>query len=169
MDACICSTVHRLTKEYDDNRAKDVLPALNSHLADIRSLLAQSKSLTRDVRYRVTLNHQRTMKALSVDVADSAPVDRVCDKFKDDLDGFWAPSEDSVQGELRRRLACVVVFLRSKIDTQGSVPLHIASLFQGQQSYAELRNSGRKYIKIARRLGGLGNIFWLPLDVPPST
>ncbi len=175
---CLCDTVRQLAKDFDEGRAQSLIPALNCHLRDLRALLARSKTLTREVQYRITLNNQRTMKALYVDSVNIAPVDQVCQRFKDDVEGFWRitttpSSDDPVHVELRRRLACVVIFLRSKLAAEVWVPPAIASCFQGQQqqpqNYPELRNSGRKYIKIARKLGSLGSLLWLPLEIPPST
>ena len=169
MDVCMCRVAHRLARDFNETEAKDLAPDLNRHLRDIYTLLTRSKTLARDIQYRITLNNQRTSKALFVDSVDLAPVNRVCERFSRDIDGFWTTSDDPVHADLRRRLACVAIFLRSKLDATSSVPPQIARLFQGQQNYADLRNSGRKYIKISRRLGGIGSIFWLPLDIPAST
>jgi hypothetical protein len=171
---CLCGTARGLVKDYDEGRAQSLIPALNCHLRDLRTLLARSKSLTREVQYRITPNTQRTMKALYVDSVNLGPVDQVCERFTDDAEGFWrtAPSDDVVHVELRRRLACVVIFLRSKLDAEVWVPPEVATVFQGQQqqqNFTDIRHSGRKYIKIARKLGGLGSLFWLPLEIPPST
>lgn len=169
MDTCLCDTVSRLVKHYDADRAHALIPTLNCHLRDLRTLLAQSKSLAREVQYQITASSPRTTKALVVDSVNLAPVNQVCERFGNDLDGFWAGSHDVAHSELRRRLACVVIFLRSKLEADSWVPAQIAHTFQGHQNHPELRNSGRKYIKIARKLGGLGSIFWLPLEIPPST
>ncbi|KAH8898635.1 hypothetical protein GQ53DRAFT_836744 [Thozetella sp. PMI_491] len=163
------SAVHLLAEHYDEERARDLIPALNQHLKYLRSLLTKSKSLTRDVQYRITATNERTNKALSVDSVDLAPVNQVCQTFRDDVDGFWAAPVSRVHTELRRRLACVVVFLRSKLDAEVLAPPRIARLFPEQVDLADIRNSGRKYVKIARKLGGVGAVFWLPLNVPPST
>ncbi|KAJ3945960.1 uncharacterized protein N0V96_004310 [Colletotrichum fioriniae] len=156
-------------KQYDEDRARELIPALNSHLEDVRRLLAKSKALSRDVQYQITPRNQRTNKALSVDSIDLAPVKQIYEVFSENVDGFWVASDDRVNADLRRRLACIVIFLRSKLDPEASVPPHIAKPFHGQTNYADIRNSGRKYIQIARKLGGLGSILWLPLDIPPST
>lgn len=169
MDTCLCSTIRRLAQDYDESRAKDVIPAVNCHLRDLHAILAQFKSLTRDVQYRITPNNQRTVKALSVGSVNLIPVDEVYERFKQDIEGFWTRSDNTAHVELRRRLACVVTFLRSKLGAEVLVPPHIALLFQGQQGYPDVRHSGRKYLKISRKLGGVGSILWLPLDIPPST
>ncbi|KXH60762.1 hypothetical protein CNYM01_04298 [Colletotrichum nymphaeae SA-01] len=166
---CLCSSIRLLTKQYDEERARELIPALNSHLEDVRRLLAKSKALSRDVQYQITPRNQRTNKALSVDSIDLAPVKQIYEVFSENVDGFWVASDDRVNADLRRRLACIVIFLRSKLDPEASVPPHIAKPFHGQTNYADIRNSGRKYIQIARKLGGLGSILWLPLDIPPST
>ncbi|KAF6822655.1 LipA and NB-ARC domain-containing protein [Colletotrichum plurivorum] len=173
--ACLCSSIRLLAnaETLDESRARDLIPALNGHLGDLRRLLGRSKSLFRDVQYHVAPRNQRTSKALSVDAVDLAPANRMCERFREDVDGFWAaPNDDghgAVNPELRRRLACVVIFLRSKLDAQVLAQPQIASLFSGSPNFADVRNSGRKYIQIARKLGGLGSILWLPLDIPPST
>lgn len=169
METCVCSALRSLAANYDEGRAKGMIAALNCHLKELRALLAQSKSLTRDVPYRITLNNQRTMKALFISSLDLTPINRVYERFRDDIDGFWTHSDDAVHVELRRRLACVAILLRSKLDAEVLVPPGLARLLHGQSNYADLRNSGRKYIKIARKLGGLGSLLWLPLDIPPST
>lgn len=170
MDACcLCSAVHALAKNYDDARARDLIPTLNRHLKDVHLLLAKSKSLHRRVQYQITAKNERRNKILTVDSVDTASIDQVCDTFREDVERFWTTSISSAHTELRRRLACVVVFLRSILDAQASVPAHIVRLLPDPLNYAEVRNAGRKYIKIARKLGGLGAICWLPLDIPHST
>ena len=166
---CLCNTVHLLAKDYDDARARDLIPTLNRHLNDIHLLLAASKSLYRGVQYQITPKNERRNKVLTVDSVDLVSVDQVWNTFREDVDRFWVGSINSAHSELRRRLACVVVFLRSILDAQASVPPHIARLFPEPLNYADVRNAGRKYIKIARKLGDLGAICWLPLDIPHST
>ncbi|CVL06856.1 uncharacterized protein FMAN_11950 [Fusarium mangiferae] len=169
MDGCLCNTIHTLSKAYNEAQAKDLIPALNRHLEDLRQFLAQASSLSRQVQYQITPRNQRTGKALFVDKVDLAPVDRVFSRFENDVIGFWADSDDRVHLELRRRLACVAIFLRSKLDMQILAPPQVAKIFPGLRSFADLRNPGRKYVQIAQRIGGEGAIFWLPLDVPAST
>ncbi|KAM0081560.1 major facilitator superfamily [Fusarium odoratissimum] len=169
METCLCSTVHSLAKDYDAVQAKELIPALNRHLEDLRQFLAQAKSLSRQLQYQITPRNQRTEKALFVDKVDLTPVNRVCSIFDNDVDGFWAGSVDQVHLELRRRLACVVVFLRSKLDAQILAPPQVAEVFSGVPNLTDMRNPGRKYVQIAQRLGGVGAIFWLPLNIPPST
>lgn len=166
---CLCSSIQLLANQYDEGRARDLIPALNDHLEDLRRLLAQSKSLSRDVKYQVTPRNQRTNKAIFVDSIDIGITNEIYEQFKENVEGFWAVSENRINTELRRRLACVVIFLRSKLDAQVLVPPQIAHIFHKNQNFVEVRNSGRKYIQIARKLGGLGSILWLPLDIPPST
>ncbi|EXL98146.1 hypothetical protein NOF04DRAFT_6556 [Fusarium oxysporum II5] len=169
METCLCSTVHSLAKDYDAVQAKELIPALNRHLEDLRQFLAQAKSLSRQLQYQITPRNQRTEKALFVDKVDLTPVNRVCSIFDNDVDGFWAGSVDQVHLELRRRLACVVVFLRSQLDAQILAPPQVAEVFSGVPNLTDMRNPGRKYVQIAQRLGGVGAIFWLPLNIPPST
>ncbi|KAF9876777.1 hypothetical protein CkaCkLH20_05623 [Colletotrichum karsti] len=166
-----CGPESLMDAQYDEGRARELIPALNTHLEDLRRLLAQSKSLARDVQFQVTPRNQRTNKALLVNSVDLAPVNQVREQFRENVDGFWAVSGSGghANAELRRRVACVVVFLRSKLDAQASVPPQVAGIFSGQHNYTDVRNAGRKYIQIARKLGGLGSILWLPLDIPPST
>lgn len=165
---CLCGTIRQLADRFDENEAKHLSADLNKHLAAIRSILTKSKALSRDVRYQVLPSAQRTMKIISIQFVDTTRVDRICDTFRNDLDGFWAGSDDSVHTELHRRLVCVLVFLRSKIDARDWVPPNIANLIRGART-SELRAAGRKYIKIARKLGSIGSIFWLPMDIPAST
>lgn len=169
METCLCRTIHTLAKDYDAVQAKELIPALNRHLEDLRQFLAQAKSLSRQVQYQITPRNQRTGKALFVDSVDLTPVDRVCSRFDNDVNGFWAGSDDHVHLELRRRLACVVIFLRSKLDAQMLAPPQVAKVFPRAQNLTDMRNPGRKYVQISQRLGGVGAIFWLPLNVPPST
>ncbi|KAF4500835.1 nb-arc domain containing protein, partial [Fusarium agapanthi] len=130
---------------------------------------AQASSLSRQVQYQIIPRNQRTKKALFVDKVDLTPVDRVFARFEKDVTGFWAGSDDRVHLELRRRLACVVIFLRSKLGAQILAPPQVAEVFPGVRSFTDLRSPGRKYDQIAQRLGGVEAIFWLPLDVPAST
>ncbi|KAM0494976.1 hypothetical protein ACHAP8_008354 [Fusarium lateritium] len=169
METCLCSAIHTLAKEYDEAQAKELIPALNRHLKDVRHFLAQAKSLSRSVQYQITPRNQRTDKALFVESVDLTPVDQLCQRLDQDVDGFWAGSDDRVHLELRRRLACVVIFLRSKLDAQELASPQVAEVFPGLQNFADMRNSGRKYIQISQKLGGIGAIFWLPLNIPPST
>ncbi|KAH6891478.1 hypothetical protein B0T10DRAFT_313383 [Thelonectria olida] len=165
---CLCSAVHHLAGRFDESEAKLLSSDLNKHLAAIRSILTKSKALARDVRYQVVPNNQRTMKILSIQSVDTLRVNQICDSLKDDVDGFWTGSADLVHTELRRRLVCVLIFLRSKLDAKDVVPPSIAPLVQGAR-ISELRYAGRKYIKIARKLGNIGAMLWLPMDVPAST
>ncbi|KAF5579464.1 mfs multidrug transporter [Fusarium pseudocircinatum] len=167
MNGCLCNKIHTLAKDYDDVR--ELIPALNRHLEDLRQLLTKAKSLAGEVQYQITRRNKRTERALFVDKVDLAPVDLVCSKFDSDVDGFWAGSNDPVHFELRRRLTCVVVFLRSKLNAQILAPHQGAQVFPGVKSFIDLRNSGRKYVQISQKLGGVGAIFWLPLSISPST
>ncbi|KAK6209140.1 hypothetical protein LQW54_006594 [Pestalotiopsis sp. IQ-011] len=171
MGTCICSSVHHLAESYDEDRARSLVSALNSHLKDLSDLLSQSRLLCREVQYRITPINQLTTKVLSVESVDRTPVDQVCERFREDSEGFWSESAvaDGVHSELRRRLACVVIFLRSKLNAQAAVPPQIANVFSGQPDNTNFRNFGRKYIHIARKLGSIGAIFWLPLSIGHST
>ncbi|KAF5250193.1 hypothetical protein FOXYS1_14929 [Fusarium oxysporum] len=169
METCLCRTIPTLAKDYDAVQAKELIPTLNRHLEDLRQFLAQAKSLSRQLQFQITPRNQRTEKALFVDKVDLTPVNRVCSIFDNDVDEFWAGSVDQVHLELRRRLACVVVFLRSKLDAQILAPPQVAEVFSGVPNLTDMRNPGRKYVQIAQRLGGVGAIFWLPLNIPPST
>ncbi|CAK7207863.1 hypothetical protein SEUCBS139899_010678 [Sporothrix eucalyptigena] len=172
MDPCVCSTVRHLAKNYDEKKAGSLASDINSLLRDLRALLLRSKSLARDVEYQITPTNQRAMKALEVKSVNLRPIDDVCTKYKDDIPGFWTASDDAVHAGLHRRLVCAVVFLRSKLDSGSKLPLippQIATSLGRNHNTTELKNSGRKYIKIARKLGGIASLFWLPLDIPHST
>ncbi|KAJ3545931.1 hypothetical protein NM208_g2263 [Fusarium decemcellulare] len=164
---CLCGTIRQLEADFDPDKATELASELNKHLAAIRSILAKSKSLSREVRYQVIPNNQRTMKISSLKSVDIEGTNAIYDRFKDDANGFWNFDNNGYR-ELRRRLACVVVYLRSKLDAQSWVPPNLSSIVQGQKP-SELRYAGNKYIKMARKLGGVGSILWLPLDVPSST
>ncbi|KIL92326.1 hypothetical protein FAVG1_04735 [Fusarium avenaceum] len=146
MEACICSAIHTLANEYDEAQARELIPALNRHLKDVRHFLGQSKSPSRDVQFQITPRNQRTDKALFVDSVDLTPVNQISQRFANDVHGFWAGSDDRVHTELRRRLACVVIFLRSKLGTQALASPQIAGLFHGQQNPTDMRNPGRKFV-----------------------
>lgn len=165
---CLCSTVRQLAKEYDDTKAESIASELNHHLSAVRSILSKSKLLARTTNYHVTPTNQRTAKILSLQSFNSDRVNDVYERFRFDLEGFWTPSDTSAHVELHRRLACIVIFLRSELNASVLVPPRIARFFEGQKD-SELRQAGRKYIKMARRLGNIGSALWLPLDVPFST
>ncbi|KAI5455617.1 hypothetical protein BGZ63DRAFT_518964 [Mariannaea sp. PMI_226] len=165
---CLCNEVRQLADLFDENEAKRLTSDLNKHLATIRAILGKSKALARDVRYQVVLNNQRTMKILSIRDSDITRANQIYRKYKDNIKGFWVSSNDLVHAELRRRLACVSIYLLSKMNAAEQVPPIVADLVRGAK-LSELRYAGRKYIKIARKLGSIGSIIWLPLDVPAST
>lgn len=168
---CLCGTIRQMADDSEDSKVTLVASDLTKHLAAIRTILAKSKPLGRDVGYQVVPNNQRTMKILSVKAIDTSKVNQICSRFSDDIHGFWKASGDVHHAELLRRLACVSIFLRSKLDPQDAqvwASPHISSIIQGSRT-SELRYAGKKYIKIARKLGGIGSLFWLPLDIPSST
>lgn len=164
---CLCSTVHQLAADFDSTRASRLAFDLNQHLADVHAILAKSKPLTREVGYQVIPNNKRTVKIISSRSVDVAGVNDINESFRGDISSFWS-SDVSIPLEIRRRLACVVIFLRSKLDAQAWVSPDTAAVVQRSKN-SELRYAGKKYIKIARKLGGIGSILWLPLDVPSST
>ena len=75
MNGCLYNTIHTLAKDYDEVRAKELIPVLNRHLEDMRQLLTKAKSLAGEVQYQITRRNKRTEKALFVDKVDLAPVD----------------------------------------------------------------------------------------------
>ncbi len=168
METCLCSTINRLADAFNESEARSLSLELNKHLSSIRTMLEQSKTLAHDVRYRIVPIDQRTAKILSIQHLDNTRVSRICEKVKDAIEHFWTPSDDVDHDKLRRRLACVMIYLRSKMNNHDLVPPAISSLVQGMK-ISELRYAGRKYIKVARRLGSIGSMIWLPLDVPAST
>ncbi|KAH7140283.1 hypothetical protein B0J13DRAFT_477396 [Dactylonectria estremocensis] len=169
---CLCSNIRQLADDSGECNTKIDASDLTKHLAAIRSILARSKPLARDVGYQVVPVNQRTSKILSAKPIDIGKVDKICNLFDGDLAGFWnSTAVDALHAELRRRLACVSIFLKSKIDPQNEenwVSPRISALFQAAKT-SELRYAGKKYIKIARKLSGIGSLFWLPLDIPSST
>ncbi|KAF5536695.1 ABC multidrug transporter [Fusarium napiforme] len=169
MDSCLCNIIHTLAKNYNKAQAKELIPALNRHLEDLRQFLAQASSLRRQIQYQIIPQTQRTSKALFIEKVDLSTVDRVFSRFENNIAGLWAGSDDRVHLELRRRFACAVIFLRSKLDAQVLAPPQVAEVFPRVQSFTDLRNPGRKHVQIAQRLGGVGAMFWLPLEVPAST
>lgn len=170
MTACLCTTVHDLARRPDETRARELAADLDAHFRDLRVVLAQSKALAREIHFRVTPINERTNKAFFVNELDLKPIDAVHERFEEDVEGFWTTEDaDTSLHDLRRRIACVVVFLRSTVDPQAAIPPHIVNVFKAQSNYSELRHAGRKYIKIARKLGFLGSMLSLPLSIPHST
>jgi len=170
MAVCLCSTIHTLARHPNEGRALELAATLDAHLSDIRTLLAQSKRLSRKIQYRVTPSSDRTSKALSLNNSTVKPAEALGECLQGDIESFWETGGqiEMVQG-FQRRVACAVIFLKSTLEQEASIPPHISNLLKGQHRYTELRNAGRKYIKIARKLGSLGSILWLPLSIPYST
>ena len=165
---CLCRTIRQLSEDFDETKTTRLASELNSHLEAIQRLLAKSKSLSRDVHWQLIPSNQRTRKILSVKSIDLSILDRIYQTFKNDVRAFWAPTSDSAHVEIRRRIACVTVFLRSELDREAWMSSEVTGLARGSKP-SELRFAGKKYVKIARKLGGIGSLFWLPLDVPSST
>ncbi|ENH71784.1 hypothetical protein FOC1_g10004031 [Fusarium oxysporum f. sp. cubense race 1] len=166
--ACLCGCINQLIDNFDPKTAAGLASGLNKHLEAIRSILARNKSLAKEVRYQIIPSNQRTAKILSLHSIDLVKIERLHSVFKDDVKGFWVASGDALHQELRRRIACITIFLRSKVDDNAWASYDVANLIQGR-TLSELRYAGSKYIKIARRLGGIGSILWLPLEIPAST
>lgn len=169
METCFCHSISQLARQNDESRAGSLVSALNEHLSDLRALLRQSKTLAQSLRYRITPNNPRTSKVFDVDSIDLTAVDRLVDEFSSNVDKFWTTSSPLVHPDLRRRVASVVVFLLSKLDAESPLPALVEALFPGHQSRQDFRLSGKKYVRIARKLGDLGAILWLPTSIPPST
>lgn len=165
---CLCRTLRDLSEDFDEDKATQLASSLNSHLETIRKLLAKSKSLTRDVHWQLIPSNQRTRKILSVKSIDKSRLNLIYQKFNTASHAFWQSTNDFPHMEIRRRIACVVVFLRSELDREAWTSPDITALFKGSKT-SELRFAGKKYVKIARKLGGIGSLFWLPLEVPSST
>lgn len=163
---CLCNEIRQLVESPNLGDVSHLALGLNKHLSDVRSVLAKSKPLTRDMRSQVVPNNQRTMKILNTSSIHLARANATYNEFPGDFDGFWESS--NVPTDLRRRLGCVIVFLRSKLDAKNWISPTMEAFFRGQK-HSELRYAGKKYIKMARRLGGIGSMLWLPLDVPSST
>ncbi|KAF5656807.1 hypothetical protein FHETE_10781 [Fusarium heterosporum] len=149
--ACSCSGINQLIDNFDPTKSADLASRLNKHLEALRTILARNKSLSKEVRYQIIPSNQRTAKILSLQ-----PL------------GFWTTPGDVLHQELRRRIACMTIFLRSKLDDSAWMSQDVSNVIQGR-TLSELRYAGSKYIKIARRLGGVGSILWLPTEVPAST
>lgn len=165
---CLCGNVQRLAESFDEVSAKRLLPSLNQHLKAIHSIFAKSKHVSRDANYIIVPNNQRTMKILSLRSIDASGVDQLCKRMNTDMDTFWTPSDEPINTELCRRIACIVVFLRSKLNIDAPIPDEIAKYTQANNP-TELRYAGKKYLKMARKLGDLGSVFWLPQSIPTST
>jgi hypothetical protein len=158
--ACLC-------KQIDNS---DSVPAssLNKHLEAIRAILGRNKALAKEVRYQIIPSNQRTAKILSLQSITFTKISILYQRFKGDTKAFWTAEGDGLLQELRRRIACVTIFLRSKINDDAWIAEDVAGVVKGR-TLSELRYAGSKYIKIARRLGGVGSVLWLPLEVPAST
>jgi hypothetical protein len=172
---CLCDAVARLSQSFDPDVAAALAPDLSRHLSAIRALLSRSKPLSRDVGYQVVPSNQRTAKVLSARPSDPKALARLSFRCRDGPTALWdATSPDGLEAvvpsELRRRVVCVIVDLRSSLglDSKDWVPPGLENLVRGQKT-SELRYAGKKYIKMARKLGGVGSLLWLPLDVPSST
>ncbi|OAA65305.1 Cation/H+ exchanger [Niveomyces insectorum RCEF 264] len=181
---CLCSTVAELALAFDNNRALGLADELHRHLAAVRSILAKCRPLGRQIGFQVVPggSQSRALKIRSARATKAQTMDGICRRFVGDPASFWlcddenAATEDkALVTELRHRLACVVVNLRSELtarssdaDTEGWIPPDLAAVVRGR-NVSELRYAGKKYIKMARKLGSAGSLVWLPLDVPSST
>ncbi|UZP41724.1 hypothetical protein NXS19_009540 [Fusarium pseudograminearum] len=143
--ACFCKHLDQLIDNFDPSSTARLASSLNKHLEAIRSILAKNKSLSKEFGTR-----------------------KLHDTLQNDTKAFWASNDDSSLQELRRRVACMTIFLRSKINDDAWIAEDVAAVAKGR-TLSELRYAGSKYIKIARKLGGVGSILWLPLEVPAST
>ncbi|RGP79429.1 hypothetical protein FLONG3_2484 [Fusarium longipes] len=166
--ACLCKHVDQLIDNFDPSSAARLASSLNKHLEAIRSILARNKSLSKEVRYQIIPSNQRTAKILSLHSVTFERVAKLHETLRDDTKAFWTCNGNSLLQELRRRIACVTIFLRSKINDDAWIAEDVAGVVKGR-TLSELRYAGSKYIKIARRLGGVGAILWLPLEIPAST
>jgi hypothetical protein len=166
--ACLCKHVDQLIDNFDPSSAARLASSLNKHLEAIRSILAKNKSLSKEVRYQIIPSNQRTAKILSLQSITFDKVAKIHETCGNDTKRFWTSTGDSLLQELRRRIACVTIFLRSKINDDAWIAEDVAAVVKGR-TLSELRYAGSKYIKIARRLGGVGSILWLPSEVPAST
>ncbi|KAF0640015.1 hypothetical protein FPSE5266_03229 [Fusarium pseudograminearum] len=166
--ACFCKHLDQLIDNFDPSSTARLASSLNKHLEAIRSILAKNKSLSKEVRYQVIPSNQRTAKILSLQSITFDRVRKLHDTLQNDTKAFWASNDDSSLQELRRRVACMTIFLRSKINDDAWIAEDVAAVAKGR-TLSELRYAGSKYIKIARKLGGVGSILWLPLEVPAST
>ena len=158
--ACLCKQI--------DNADTLSASSLNKHLEAIRAILGRNKALAKEVRYQIIPSNQRTAKILSLQSITFTKITALHQRFRDDTRGFWTSESDGLIQELRRRIACVTIFLRSKINDDAWIADDVADVVKGR-TLSELRYAGSKYIKIARRLGGVGSVLWLPLEVPAST
>ncbi|KAM0345664.1 hypothetical protein ACHAPU_006318 [Fusarium lateritium] len=166
--ACSCTGINQLIDNFDPNKSADLASRLNKHLEALRTILVRNKSLSKEVRYQIIPSNQRTAKILSLQPLGYGKVRQLHDSFADDTKSFWTTPGDVFHQELRRRIACMTIFLRSKLDDKLWMSQDVANIIQGR-TLSELRYAGSKYIKIARRLGGVGSILWLPTAVPAST
>lgn len=165
---CICTIISRLTKKFNEREANLVASDLNKHLAAIRSVTAKSKSFARNVHYEVKERNTRPAKILSIEIPDTTPQKRILERFRDNPKAFWQPPVDDAHAQLGRRLACVTIYLLSKLDDRSAAPSGIAMFIQKPITDTE-RYAGKRYIDIARQLGGIGAVFCLPLEIPYST
>ena len=165
---CLCDQVRALANNFNELEAKRLIVHLNVHLRAVRNLYTKSKSFASALRYEVRDKKQRTSKILSLQTVDTTRQEETLQSFQDNPSGFWQRTDDVTHSELGRRLACVVAYLRHQLfkNVQNTSSV---SVFAPDAKNADLRGAGKKFIVITRRLGGIGSLFCLPLDIPSST
>ncbi|KAL8296021.1 hypothetical protein RB600_001487 [Gaeumannomyces tritici] len=134
----------------------------------ISSLLSNSKSLARLVHYKVTPKAKRTAKLLSVETLDTTAQQQIFARFQDNPEAFWEPPTCGLHAQLGRRVAHIAMYLRSRLHPD-HLPSSTIAVFVPDPSATKHRYVGKRYVEIARRLGGMGAVFCLPLDIPDST
>jgi len=164
---CICTIIRRLARKFNERDANHVASDLNKHLAEIRAVTDKSKSFSRSIHYEVKEKNKRSAKILSIEDPSTTRQKQVLERFRDNPKAFWQPPVDDVHAQLGRRVACVTIYLLSKLDRGCTAP-GISTFIQGPIGDAE-RYAGKRYIEAARQLGGIGALFCLPLSIPYST
>lgn len=166
---CICGRIGQLAERFNEKETKPLVSELNRHLATIESIVNKSKSLARYVLYDIRPKFKRSKKILSITTANTTPQKQIFERFRSNPEAFWQCDDDDSCMQLGRRLACITIYLLSRLDSKSELPASIARFVPEPASHTEYRYAGKRYLEIARQVGGLGTVLCLPLEIPYST